>query len=876
MSRRARARGPQHTSTAQGGATRRVRWAALFAVAAMTFTTAGGAALAESQSGEPGADAVAPASTLANTPQSGTKVLTDSHQKGSAESSGPTASAVVSGPTNAGRPDGALDSQGTVTEQHTDLTELDDTASPESSANEEQGPAEEQARTPDGPVTATLAASEAGDFNFGAIQAQMANHSGANQTGARSAQEGDYVRYGILANSSTETWAPNTGGSDGTGSSPNWWTNGKSAWVGSGTTAYSAHGTNTCRWYGGYYPCSPGIDTGGVALNTKSAIGFSPSNLTSAAPGTIFNLGRMVHRNNPISATNRYFVGNMNIKFNGATNTYNWWLNETENKHSEDTNPKNNDILKFTNQISDQTFQQNGIDYTLVVHGFTAPTSGNVCPSTVDELGDVKNEFSTVETEVTYGCLYASIEQVRSLKVIKQTEAPAGLVSPTVPRFDFTSTSTLAGSPWATDFSLTPTGVGAGGAMSKTEKFVVGQTVSITEKNPTAPWNFTSLVCVDGDNKNIGTIDGQKFTLSGHIYASTAAEVPITCTYVNTYTPPNGTLTLVKKVVNDDGGTATATEWKLKAEGPDTIEGTTGSDSVTSRSVKAGSYALSELGGPEGYDPSAWSCTGETVNDSVVTVASNAAVTCTITNNDKPATLTLVKTVNNSWNGTATAGSFTLTADGPTKVQGVSGSDTVTDQKVSAGMYTLSESAVDGYELDTDWSCNGADVSNRKVKLTNGASVTCTIVNKDKAGSLAWSKVGPDGKTALGGSEWTLTPKDPSGDPVTIVDNDSKDVDKAIGALAVEHLKWGTYTLEETKAPAGYVRSAEVHKFTIDGENLTIDLGAIRNEQHTGPSLPLTGGMGTDTFLLAGGGLLALAGIGGWIHRRRSQRLRLA
>ncbi|WP_075890809.1 vWA domain-containing protein [Actinomyces provencensis] len=37
-------------------------------------------------------------------------------------------------------------------------------------------------------------------------------------------------------------------------------------------------------------------------------------------------------------------------------------------------------------------------------------------------------------------------------------------------------------------------------------------------------------------------------------------------------------------------------------------------------------------------------------------------------------------------------------------------------------------------------------------------------------------------------------------------------------------------------------------------------------------SLPLTGGLGTDTFLLVGGGLLALAGIGGWLHRRRSLR----
>ncbi|WP_147513462.1 LPXTG cell wall anchor domain-containing protein, partial [Actinomyces polynesiensis] len=48
--------------------------------------------------------------------------------------------------------------------------------------------------------------------------------------------------------------------------------------------------------------------------------------------------------------------------------------------------------------------------------------------------------------------------------------------------------------------------------------------------------------------------------------------------------------------------------------------------------------------------------------------------------------------------------------------------------------------------------------------------------------------------------------------------------------------------------------------------------GAFKNEQQEAPTLPLTGGLGTDAFLLAGGGLLALAGFGGWIHKRRSSR----
>src|SRR5262249_53443729 len=70
-------------------------------------------------------------------------------------------------------------------------------------------------------------------------------------------------------------------------------------------------------------------------------------------------------------------------------------------------------------------------------------------------------------------------------------------------------------------------------------------------------------------------------------------------------------VTVVKEVVNDNGGTAVPTDWTLTASGPSTISGVTGDPLVTAASVGAGSYDLAEAG-PSGYDASAWVCTGGT------------------------------------------------------------------------------------------------------------------------------------------------------------------------------------------------------------------------------------------------------------------------
>lgn len=145
-------------------------------------------------------------------------------------------------------------------------------------------------------------------------------------------------------------------------------------------------------------------------------------------------------------------------------------------------------------------------------------------------------------------------------------------------------------------------------------------------------------------------------------------------------------------------------------------------------------------------------------------------------------------------------------------------------------------------------------------------------------GSATWVKTDEAAK-ALAGSEWELTgPGDTK--PVATKDCIAEiiaactglDRDPAAGKFTLESLKWGEYSLKETKAPAGYVLDPTVHKFTIGGgqqANLTIDLGKIKNEQQPALSLPLTGGLGSQSFFLGGGAVLlaALAVLG--IRRRK-------
>ena len=220
----------------------------------------------------------------------------------------------------------------------------------------------------------------------------------------------------------------------------------------------------------------------------------------------------------------------------------------------------------------------------------------------------------------------------------------------------------------------------------------------------------------------------------------------VACTFTNTFNP--ATLTLVKQVVNDNGGTATAADFTLAANAQAGADATRDFTSATAdpvaRPVFGGvAYDLSETG-PAGYAAGTWSC--EVTNASIaaksvapldvvgstVTLKIGEHVTCTIVNDDVAPVLQLRKTVVNDNGGTATAASFTLAAIGTITGNSLTGVTPVdSGATLQADTWTLSETGPTGYT--GTWVCVGGTQVGSTVAVGIGGSAVCTLTNDDVA-----------------------------------------------------------------------------------------------------------------------------------------------
>ncbi|MGI9188262.1 MAG: hypothetical protein ACR2J9_12240, partial [Gaiellales bacterium] len=168
-----------------------------------------------------------------------------------------------------------------------------------------------------------------------------------------------------------------------------------------------------------------------------------------------------------------------------------------------------------------------------------------------------------------------------------------------------------------------------------------------------------------------------------------------------------------------------------------------------------------------------------------------------ITNDDVAPVLHLRKVVVNDNGGTATEGSFTLTATG-TEGNDVSGTSPVdSGATLQADTWALGESSVAGYAAGA-WACTGGSQEGSSITVGIGGEATCTITNDDIAPILRLRKVvvNDNGGTATA-ADFTLTATGTAGNTVT----GTAPVDSGAGLLA------DTWTLTET-GPAGYAASA--------------------------------------------------------------------
>ncbi len=455
-------------------------------------------------------------------------------------------------------------------------------------------------------------------LSTGIISAKVSDHVGVDSVGHPDGTgTSNCVRYQPTSSATSSGWVTST-------SSPN--------------EAQTAHGQSGSS-------CPSSLD-----ISQQSAVGIRPAGAATFTSGTPFLLARAIHYNNPIRGAAEYWNGKFTIQmagFDGSPQVgLNWWMWETPNNANPCAGGSDSngcfDEIKFTSQIGDQIVTQSGYDYRLVITGFVPVSSSTTCPSTPS--GATINDFWTHEGATTHACLYAALSQVRKVVITKSIVGNGNGVDAPSAQFDFTTTGNISGSPWTNgSFTLTPP---TNGNASTTAKEIVStDTISVTETSPpNSNWSLTNIACTDyAANGNPRPLpSGATYNTATRRLELTQIPAPpdvthpnITCVFQNTYTP-HATLTLVKHVT---GGNAAISDFTLTATGADvaptadhTISGTSGHQNVTSRSVPAGAYTLSE-NGPSGYvSNQGWSCPGASIVDNVVTLVDGANITCTITN----------------------------------------------------------------------------------------------------------------------------------------------------------------------------------------------------------------------------------------------------
>ena len=405
---------------------------------------------------------------------------------------------------------------------------------------------------------------------------------------------------------------------------------------------------------------------------------------------------------------------------------------------------------------------------------------------------------------------------------------------------------TAAATDWVLSATTGPTPVSGAGGVTSGATFQAG-TYALGESGSPAGYAAGNWSCTGG------SLVGTDLTLT----VGQAA----TCSIVNDDVPPQ--LTLVKQVINDNGGTAAATAWILSAAGgPTPISGAGG---VTSGSTfYAGTYALSESGGPAGYTAGNWNCTGNgTQNGSNVTLALGQSAICTIVNDDNPpqaATLRVIKSVVNNNGGTATAGDFTLSVTGTTpSPSAFSGSAAGTDLTLSPGAYSVSEGSHFGYQVSYSTDCSGT--------IASGETKTCTVTNDDISPvlTLVKSVINNNGGTAVPG-DWSLS-----------ATGTATSISGASGVTSGATFQAGVYALSETGGLPGYAAGAwSCTGGNLSGANLTLTVGQVATctiaNDDIPPKLTLVksvinnnGGTaaGTDWTLTASGAVTPISGAGG-------------
>jgi uncharacterized repeat protein (TIGR01451 family) len=252
----------------------------------------------------------------------------------------------------------------------------------------------------------------------------------------------------------------------------------------------------------------------------------------------------------------------------------------------------------------------------------------------------------------------------------------------------------------------------------------------------------------------------------------------VSCTFNNDRQV--ATITVIKTVVNNDGGTAVASDFTMNVTGTNVSDPSfPGDASGTVVTVDPAVYSVTE-DAVYGYASSfSTDCTG--------TVAAGENKTCTVTNDDVQPTLTVTKVVINNNGGTADVSDFPLFVDQTGVTSGV-------QNGFNAGAHVVSETGQTGYTATISGDCDAQG----NVTLNPSDVKACTVTNDDEAASLTVIKhvVNDDGGT-LEASDFDIHVTGGSASPADFVGNE--------GGTGVS-LDAGAYSVTED-AVTGYAVS---------------------------------------------------------------------
>ncbi len=204
-------------------------------------------------------------------------------------------------------------------------------------------------------------------------------------------------------------------------------------------------------------------------------------------------------------------------------------------------------------------------------------------------------------------------------------------------------------------------------------------------------------------------------------------------------------LTVIKEVINDNGGALVSADFTMHVTGNAPSLTTFSGDALgTVVVLNAGSYTASETS-VSGY-------TGTLSADCSGIMLPGDHKICTITNDDEAGTLTVIKNVINNDGRSAVASAFTINVNGTnvslSTFAAADGSGTTVT--LDAGAFDVVENATADYTTTYSADCSGT--------ILNGQSLTCTVTNDDlpvlPTGATEANEEGfDDGNSSRRGSE---------------------------------------------------------------------------------------------------------------------------